>query len=142
MRPTINFYFQTCSCLSIVYNNCSIVPSLFHFSHFKLFTVLTFSLLHYNTELHYTKYKSGFSTNFPKIPKAEWTPVLLNKIWYYRMLQKPSQVVSEQILTLYFRRPNFSSNHLLQRSSYELKCLQSSPQPVWGWGLAALAFKD
>ena len=64
------------------------------------------------------------------------------------MLQKPSQVVSEQILILYFKCQNFSSNQLfnvsmlLQRSSYEVMCLQSSPQPVWGWGLVALAFKD
>ena len=28
------------------------------------------------------------------------------------MPQKSSQVVSEQILTLYFRRPSFSANHL------------------------------
>ena len=58
------------------------------------------------------------------------------------MHQKSSQVVSEQILTLYFKRPSFSSNHLLQRSSYEVMCLQSSPQPVWGWGLVAPVFKD
>ena len=64
------------------------------------------------------------------------------------MPQKPSQVVSEQILTLYFKCQSFSSNHLfnvsmlLQRSSYEMMCLQSSPQPVWGWGLVAPVFKD
>ena len=42
------------------------------------------------------------------------------------MLQKPSQVVSEQILTLYFRCPSFSSNHLLQRSSYEVSSVFST----------------
>ena len=78
MRPTINFKFKPVHvyqlfavCNNWSYNNCSIVPSLFHFFHLTLFTVLTFSHLHYSTELHYTKYKSGFSTNFPKIPKAE-----------------------------------------------------------------------
>ena len=36
-----------------------------------MFTVLTFSLLHYSTELHYTKYKSGFSANLSKSPKQD-----------------------------------------------------------------------
>ena len=129
MRPTINFYFQTCSRLSIVYNNCynncSIVPSLFHFFHFTLFTVLTF----YITIQNFTKYTSQVSVNFSKIPKAEWTPVLSNKIWYYRMLQKPSQVVPEQILTLYFRCQSFSSNHLFQ-------CC--SKGPVMNWSVFSL----
>ena len=110
-----------------------------------MFTVLMFSLLHYSTELHFTKYKSGFSVKLFQISKAEWTPVLINKIWYYRMHQKSSQVISEQILTLYFKCPSFSSNHLFNvapKVQLWVMLLQSSPQPVWGWGLVALACKD
>ena len=120
MRPTINFKFQTCSCLPIVcnnwsYNNCSIVPSLFHF---------TVVLVFYITAQNFTKHASQVSVNFSKVSKAELTPVLFNKIWYYRMLQKLSQVVSEQILTLYFKCQSFSSNHLFQ-------CCSKGPVMKW-----------
>ena len=108
MRPTINFNSKPVQCLPIVcwsYNNCSIVPFPCSIQ-CSMFTHLVF----YITELHKIQVRSQL--NFSKISKAKWTPVLINKIWYYRMLQKSSQVVSEQILTLHFRCPSFSANHL------------------------------
>ena len=91
-------------------NNQSIVPNLFNI--YQLFativvTIITIivalflSLLYtmflrlvfYITQLH--KIQVRFLSQPFQIPKAKWTPVLINKIWYYRMHQKSSQVVSE-----------------------------------------------
>ena len=55
------------------------------------------------------------------------------------MLQKPSQVVSEQILTLYFKHQSFSSNHLLQMSSDVSSVFSTASL---SWGLVAPVFKD
>ena len=81
------------------YNNCSIVSFPLMCSMFKHPFI-------YITEPHKT-IVSFLSQNLSK-----WTPVLINKIWYYKMHKESSQVNSEQILTLYFRCPSFSANHL------------------------------
>ena len=113
MRPTINSKFQTCSMSAncFVTTGVTIIVALFLPLFNTLFTVLTF-LVFYITVQNFTKYTSQVSVKLFQISKAEWTPVLFYKIWYYRMPQKPSQVVPEQILTLYFKCPSFSSNHL------------------------------
>ena len=134
MRPTINFDFQTYSRLPIVCTNCSIVPSLFHF------TVLTF-LVFYITVQNFTTSQVSQPT-FPNL-NAKWIPVLINKIWYYRMHQKSSQVVPEQIQTLYFKCPSFSAIQCCSKGpvmSWSVFSLLHSQSP--SWGLAALAFKD
>ena len=42
----------------------------------------------YITELH--KIKETFLNS-----NAEWIPVLINKIWHYKLHQEPSQVIPE-----------------------------------------------
>ena len=89
---------------------------------YTIFNVHVSSLLHYRTSQN----TSQVSVKLFQISKAKWTPVLINKIWYYRMPQKSSQVVSEQILTLYFRCPSFSANHLFNVAP-NVKWCSSSP---------------
>ena len=68
------------------YNNCSIVP-------FPCYIQASIHL-YYRTPQNS---KLAFSVKLSQIPNAKWTPVLINKIWYYKMHQESSQVVSEQI---------------------------------------------
>ena len=65
------------------YNNCSIVP--FPFNMYK-------HPFLYITELHKISF---LSQNLSKSQMQKWTPVLLNKIWYYKMHQESSQVIPE-----------------------------------------------
>ena len=62
------------------------------------------------------------------------------------MHQKSSQVVSEQILTLYFRRPSFLANHLFNVAPKLLQ-MSSDVLQVLSWaclrlGAQQLVFKD
>ena len=115
------------------YINCSIVP-------FPCCDQC--SSVHSFTLQNFTKPKSAFSVKPFQIPNAKWTPVLINKIWYYKMHQKSSQVNSEQILTLYFKHPSFSANHLFQCcSKCQVMFFKSCPGPQWGLGDQQLYLK-
>ena len=119
MRPTININFSSkpvhiCQLFSVCnnwsYNNCSIVPSLFHF------TVLTFSLLHYSTELHYTKYKSGFSANLSKSPKQ-------NEHQFYKIKSGITECIRNQVkLFLSKSKLCISNAQAFQLTIYFLCC--------------------
>ena len=97
-------------------------------------------LVFYINELHKTKV-SFLSQNLSK-SQMQNEHVLINKIWYYRMHQKSSQVVSEQILTLYFKCPSFSANHLFNVAP-NVKWCSSSPvlSPTEAWVLSGLYLK-
>ena len=86
----------------------------------SLFNTMFTHLVFYITELHKIQVRSQL--NFSKSLKQN-EHVLLNKIWYYRLPKKSSQVVSEQILTLHFKYPSFSHSMLLQMSSDVLSVL-------------------
>ena len=47
----------------------------------------------YITELH--KIKVSFLKETFLNSNAEWIPVLINKIWHYKLHQEPSQVIPE-----------------------------------------------
>ena len=126
------------------YNNCSIVPFPWYVQASIPLHYITITALQ-----NFTKPKSGFSVKPFQISNAKWMPALINKIWYYKMHQKSSQVVSEQILTLYFRCPSFLANHLFNVAPKLQSCskcqvmfFKSCPEPVWGLGAQQLVFKD
>ena len=96
--------FNVCQLFATI--GVTIIVALFLSLLYTMFTCLVF----YITELH--KIQVRFLSQPFQISKAKWTPVLFNKIWYYRMHQKSSQFVSELILTLHFRCPCFLANNL------------------------------
>ena len=140
MRPNLFNVYHLFATIGV-----TIIVALFLSLLYTVFNVHTSSLLHYRTSQN----TSQVSVKLFQISKAKWTPVLINKIWYYRMLQKSRQVVSEQILTLHFRHPSFLANHLfnvapkLQScSKHQVMFFKSCPEPVWGWGPSGSVFKD
>ena len=100
------------------YNNCSIVPFPYCV---QCSSVYSFTLQNFTKQSQLCQCKT-FQT-----PNAKWTPVLINKIWYYKMHQESTQFISEQNLTLYFKCPSFSVHHLFQISSYVLQVLSWAP---------------
>ena len=63
-------------------------------NHLQCSFSLICSSIHSITLQNSTKLKSAFSVKPFQIPNAKWTPVLINKIWYYKMHQESSQVNS------------------------------------------------
>ena len=80
MRPTIN--------QSIVPTTITIIVALSN--HLQCSFPLLCSSIHSITLQNFTKPKSAFSVKLFQIPNAKWTPVLINKIWYYKMHQESS----------------------------------------------------
>ena len=83
--------------------------------------------LHYRTSQNQSQL-SQFKTF--QIPNAKWTPVLINKIWYYKMHQESSQIVSEQIQLCISDTQGLLANHLFQCcSKHQVMFFKSCPEP-------------
>ena len=113
-----------------MYNNCSIVKIICNVP-FPWYIQAAIQL-HYRTPQNS---KSAFSVETFQIPNANWTPVLINKIWYYKMHHDSSQVASEQIQLCISDAQAFQltiCSMLLQTSSYVLQVLfWAQLRPGW-----------
>ena len=115
MRPTIKINFKIPNLFNICQLFATIGVTIIVALFLPYFNSLLFSLLHYNTELHKMQVRSQLT--FPKFPKQNEHQFYKIKSGITECFKKPSQVVSEQILTLYFKRPSFLSYSMLQMSS-------------------------